>query len=140
MQKDTKTYEISFLATTEDGVGGVTKHLNQVGAKVTDPGKIEHINLSYPIKKHSSAYMGVIHFELSPEEIASLRDVLKFEEGILRYTIVTPPFAKSEEPQPRGPRVTKEVVERASSGDSLASNADLEAKLEEISGSLEKTQ
>ncbi|MCR4260971.1 MAG: 30S ribosomal protein S6 [Candidatus Colwellbacteria bacterium] len=139
METEKKTYEISFLARTEEGAGTVLKHLNQVGADITNTQQIEQINLAYPIKKHNSAYLGCVHFALQPTDVVTLRDALRFEEGILRYTIVTPPFIRVEEPQPRGPRVNQEAqIERPSTTDTVASNRDLEAKLEEITDSLEK--
>ena len=139
MQTEKNKYEISFLAPTEEGAGIVLKHLNQVDAEINDEQQLEQISLAYPIKKHNSAYLGCIHFTLDPEEVTVLRDTLKFEENILRYTIVTPPFIKVEETQPRGPRTTQEsVIERAPSAPETVSNKDLEARLEEITGSLEK--
>ena len=146
METEKNTYEISFLARTEEGAGTVLKHLNQVGADITNTQQIEQINLAYPIKKHNSAYLGCVHFALQPTDVVTFRDALRFEEGILRYTIVTPPFVRVEDPQPRGPRVNQEAqIERsspidsvASNRDSVASNKDLEAKLEEITDSLEK--
>ncbi len=68
--------------------------------------------------------------------MGTLKDTLRFEEGILRYIIVTPPFEREEAPQPRGLRISQEAPsERQSGVDAIASNKDLEAKLEEISGS-----
>ena len=139
MQTEKNKYEISFLAPTEEGAGIVLKHLNQVGAEINGEQQLEQMSLAYPIKKHNSAYFGCIHFALDPEEVTVLRDTLKFEENILRYTIVTPPFIKVEETQPRGPRVAQEmVIERAPSTPETVSNKDLEARLEEITGSLEE--
>ena len=138
METEKNTYEISFLARTEEGAGTVLRYLSQVGADVTGEQRIEQINLAYPIKKHSSAYLGCIHFALKPGEVETLKDTLRFEEGILRYTIVTPPFVKEADFQPRGPRIMEKTLsERPSGGDAVASNEDLEAKLEEISGSLD---
>ena len=94
MKTEKSIYEISFLARTEEGVGAVLKHLKQVGAEVTSEQQIEQINLAYPIKKHNSAYLGCIHFALQGEEVEALKDAMRFEDDILRYTIVTPPFAR----------------------------------------------
>src|SRR3989344_3189883 len=138
METEKNTYEISFLERGEEAAGTVLKHLNQVGAEITSEQQLEQVNLAYPIKKHNSAYLGCIHFAIQPEEVGILRETLRFDEGILRYIIVTPPFVREENPQPRGSRMNQEVPsERQSSVDTIASNKDLEAKLEEISGSFE---
>ncbi len=138
MKTEKNTYEISFLARSEEGAGTVLKHLNQVGAEIAGQQRIEQVNPAYPIKKHSSAHFGCIQFALQGEEIKTLKDILRFEESILRYIIVTPPFVREENPQLRGPRGSQEVPSEKQSGvDTIASNRDLEAKLEEISGSFE---
>jgi len=139
MEIEKKTYEISFMARTEEDATVPAKYLKQAGADILSEQQVEQVNLAYPIKKHNSAYLGCIHFAIQPAEVEVLRETLRFEEGILRYTIVTPPFLEVEDPQPRGPRMSQEApVERQpASSNTLASNEDLEAKLEEISDSLE---
>ena len=140
MDTEKKTYEISFLAPTADGAAVVLKHLNQSGAEVVSEAPMEQINLAYEIKKHASAYLGCIHFALAGEGVGGLMDALRFEAGILRYTIVTPPFIKEADPQPRGFRGIQDPspVERVPASDAVSSNKDLEAKLEEMSGSFEE--
>lgn len=139
MEADSKTYEISFLARGEEAVGSVIQHLKQLGAELMNEQQIEKIDLAYPIQKHTSAHFGCLHFTLSPESIKPLEEALKFEEGLLRYLIVTPPFLKEEASAPRRPtRQAQQPVEKepASQPGSDLSNEDLEAKLEEMSESL----
>lgn len=133
-----KNYEISFLTHSEEGVGVLVKHLNQLGAEILNEGDIESINLAYPIKKHESAYFGCIHFEASPDLIDQLKEVLKFEDGVLRYLIITPPFMKEGAPQAKEHKIETEKKKPSSepTSEKGLSNEDLEAKLEEISESL----
>ena len=128
--KETKNYEISFLTHTEEGVGLVIKHLNQLGAQIVNEGKIEQRRLAYPIKKHESAYFGCIQFALDPENVHALKEAIKFDKSILRYLVVTPPI--STEANQRKNRVQKQERIQKEIGDGVLSNEDLEAKLEEI--------
>lgn len=131
-QETNKEYEISFLAHGEAGAGSVINHLGGVGAEISNEEKIDQITLAYPIKGHTSAHFGCVHFKASPEDIGKLRDALKFEEGILRYLIVTPPFSRSEPIQTGRDRIVAKETPKPTSTTSGVSNEDLEAKLEEI--------
>ena len=48
METEKSTYEISFLARTEEGAGTVLRYLSQVGADVTGEQQIEQINRRDP--------------------------------------------------------------------------------------------
>jgi len=139
--KDKKAYEISFLAKGEEAAGAVITHLNEAGAEITNEEQIEKLDLAYDIDKHSSAHFGAVHFNLDPDKIRGLRDALKFEEGLLRYIVVTPPIAKDDMTQPRRPKMERREEspeKKVAAPEGTLSNQDLEAKLEEISGSLEE--
>ncbi|OGY56399.1 MAG: hypothetical protein A2Y84_01855 [Candidatus Colwellbacteria bacterium RBG_13_48_8] len=138
-QEQAKSYEISFLAHGEEAVGAVIKHLSQLGAEILGEEKIEQITLAYPIKKYTTAHFGCIRFSLNPDDVKSLKDTLKFEEGILRYLIVTPPIFKEESGQPKKSKYFQtddKSRETFPPAGGAVSNEALEAKLEELSGSL----
>ena len=141
-QADKKAYEISFIAKGEEAVGAVIKHLNEVGAEITSEQQIEQIELAYPIKKFNTAHFGCVHFKLDTDKLANLKEALKFEDNILRYLIVTPPIAREEAPQPRKGRMENQEATSEKrptpAAEGAVSNQDLEAKLEEISSSIEE--
>ena len=139
-KQDKKTYEISFLARGEEAAASVIGHLSKIGAEILNEDKIEQINLAYPIEKHASAHFGCVHFSTDPESIESLENGLRFEEGVLRYLIVTPAIAKTE-PSERGDNQNRptsadrpETRSKVVSSGGAVSNEALEAKIEEISG------
>lgn len=131
-----KNYEISFLVRGEEAAGSVVKHLNRLGAEISGEGSIGAIKLAYPIKKHETAHFGYIHFNAVPGLIADLKEALKFEEGILRYLIVTPAFVKDDLISQKKTKY-EDTKTTAREREGIASNEDLEARLEEISESLE---
>ncbi|PIR98033.1 MAG: hypothetical protein COT89_01145 [Candidatus Colwellbacteria bacterium CG10_big_fil_rev_8_21_14_0_10_42_22] len=135
--KEKKDYEISFLAYGEEGAGAVVKHLNALGIEILNEGQIESITLAYPIKKHTTAHFGYIYFKSSADLIEQLKEALKFEKGILRHLIVTPPIREEDQSVPKEQKTVEEDnINRAEKSEKPLSNEDLEAKLEEISESL----
>lgn len=137
MEEDiqTKEYEISFLGQDEAGKDAVLNLLRREGGEVVLEGPVEKIALAYDIEKHSSAYFGYFHFRLSPDRLPALQNDLGTENAVLRFLIVTPPFAKTK---PRSLGRPKTV---SSSGSAPAkpapeslplSNEALEKRIEEI--------
>ncbi|MEX2053962.1 MAG: 30S ribosomal protein S6 [Candidatus Colwellbacteria bacterium] len=142
-ETDKRAYEISFLAKGEEAVGAVIKHLNEAGAEITNEQQIEQIELAYPIKKYNSAHFGCVHFKLDPKELDTLKEALKFEDNILRYLVVTPPIAREEASQPRRGKMENNqefIPEKrpTPTPEGAITNEGLEAKLEEISSSIEE--
>ncbi|MDD5710933.1 MAG: 30S ribosomal protein S6 [Candidatus Colwellbacteria bacterium] len=138
--KEQKKYEIAFLAQGEEGVGVVVKNLHRLGAEILSEESAKPISLAYPIKKHETAHFGCIHFGAGTETIQLLKDTLKFEDNILRYLIITPPFQKESSAVPEMKGGTGVAEKRRSgeqsTGGSGLSNEDLEVKLQEIRESL----
>lgn len=62
----------------------ITKNQGKIG-KVSQWGKRK---LAYEIKKFQEAFYVVLNFELEPENIANIEKSIKFEEKIIRYSIV----------------------------------------------------
>ncbi len=94
LEEGKKQYEIAFLARTEDGKNIVSKEIAKIGAEVTLEGRFAETRLQYPIKKQTVAYFGFYDFIAETGTIAALDQVLKFDESILRFLIVTPPPRK----------------------------------------------
>ena len=138
MENTKKSYEISFLLRDEGGISVLVKHLSRFEAEITDEGEVKEIKLSYPINKLQSAYSGCIHFDMLPASVAELTATLKLESVIIRFLVVTPPFAKSRSQRgaatPLGPerQSASAKVKPAIEPEAEISNDALEAKLEEI--------
>lgn len=129
-EKESKNYEISFLLKEESGMPDIVSLVKSSGGEVFFELAPLKINLAYPIKKFSSAYFGCINFRMSPDLVAGLRDALMRKENVLRFLIVTPPFARKERKEARIPR-EKPVVPARKSQLPLSNEA-IEKKIEEI--------
>ncbi len=133
-EKASKSYEVGYLARGEEGSSVVAGHLKRIGGEISLESEIRNIKLTYPIKHHSSAYFGYVHFEIDPELVDSLKSALRLDNQIIRSLIITPPVAREKsrtEPEPAPPRkMAKPKVE--SGEDATVSNDLLEEKLEEI--------
>jgi ribosomal protein S6 len=137
--EEQKSYEVSFLAQSEDGAGVVIKRLNHLGAEILGEENVGLINLAYPIKKHGAAHFGYIQFRAGTETIKLLKDALKFEDGILRHLVVVAQPSIKVAPAVRRPQRggggERRALSEQQAGGSL-SNEDLETKLREIRESL----
>ena len=86
-----KEYEVSFLVTAEEAIQEIANILTS--AKMTINAKIQAVSLklSYPIKKHTSAFFGSCIFIGLPENIKSVDEALALNPKVLRTLIITPP-------------------------------------------------
>ena len=135
-QKETKDYELSFLTVEPDAARAVLGELKKRNAEILLEGPVDLITLAYKIQKVASAYFGYLHFRLPPEEITPLREELESNPKILRFLIITPPFAKAK------PKSAVRAHERTApppivpterkAPPSPLSNEALEKKIEEI--------
>lgn len=132
---DNKNYEISFLSKTEEGSALVSKLLKQHQFEIILEGPVKKIALAYKIKKESQAHFGFFHVSGSPESLPAITHDLGINPEILRFIFITPPFAKSKEPTPSKPRVSRPAavkIEPEVKPVSHLSNEALEKKIEEI--------
>lgn len=130
-----KSYEIGYLVGSEEGTSALIGHLKRLGAEILFEGEVKSIKLTYPIRHHSSAYFGYIHFEMHPEFISKLNDALKLDNQITRFLLITPPFLRDRsygaESAPVQPRRAVKPKTEVNEG-AAVSNDLLEEKLEEI--------
>lgn len=129
--EDKKKYEISFLIRDEAETPELLKILKQHGAEILFEGHLRKINLAYKIRKEASAYFGYLHFSAAPGAIAGLEEALRTKVSILRYLIVTPPFARMKSQQRERPREAAPASPAQLSAMPLSNEA-LEKKIEEI--------
>lgn len=45
--------------------------------------------LAYPIKKEASGYYYLVTFEISPDKVSQLDNILKLNENIIRYLLIS---------------------------------------------------
>ena len=135
MTEDTKLkdYEISYLAKSEGGEEEVRQAIKREAGEILLDNPAQRIVLAYPIKKEKSAYFGYVHFCMDSERMAALDHDLRTKADILRFLLITPPFAKTRLRSALRPR-TAETVEKkpAPAPPTPLSNEDLEKKIEEI--------
>jgi small subunit ribosomal protein S6 len=87
----------------------------------------ERIDLSYPIKKKTQAYLTSLSFHLKVEKINDLEKEIKSEGNILRFLICVRKKLKAVEAPRRAPIKKPEKEKKAEL-------KDIEQKLEEILG------
>lgn len=128
MSEESKNYEISFLLLKEEAQAEVEKVLVGAGAETIYKNPLAQMHLAYPIKKQTSAYFGFMHFKAMPDRIAQIKSELSLKPDVLRFLIVTPPFALK---QPEKKRLAPQPILEVPAAPIL-SNEELEQKLEEI--------
>jgi ribosomal protein S6 len=129
MADDFKSYEIAFLVKNPEDEKVLGDLIGQYKGNVLQKSALKETRLSYPIKKHASAYFGYIQFELAPMEMEKLSQSLKLNPAILRYLAVASPAVRSVE---KRPVEEKKSVKPAAAVGSVLTNEALEEKLEEI--------
>ncbi len=135
MEESLKSYEIGYLTKNEEGKGALTDHLARQGAEILFQSELKGLRLAYLMRHEESAYFGYVHFKIKPEFIGPLNDALKLDNEIMRFLIITPPFAKERRletrPEPLPPKKSVRPITPPTEETTL-SNDLLEEKLEEI--------
>ncbi len=123
-----KDYEISFLLKNEADHSALEKTLSEAGVSISYQEPLKEIRLTYPIKKHSSAYFGFDYFSADPAVIKGVSDTLTLKPEVLRFIIITPPVLRKIK-EGQGLKAEPQIIEPQPS---FLSNEALEQKLEEI--------
>ena len=124
-----KVYELAFMLKDPSSEKVVLDLLAQHKATVVNQSPINSVKLAYPVKKHLTAFFGVINMETEPENMKALSSALNLSSEVLRFLIIAVPNVKKSTERSE-PRKTNKVEAPASSA--TLSNKDLEDKLEEI--------
>lgn len=82
-----KTYEISLLAREEEGYEDALRLLKKYDMEVSGDSQAVRIKLAYPIKKEQFGHFGCIYFSAKPETLEGIRDSLRINPQILRFSI-----------------------------------------------------
>jgi ribosomal protein S6 len=133
--KETKDYEVAFLAKDERGKEAVQGALRRAGGEVLLEGPSERIPLAYPVRHEAAAYFGYVHVRLVPSALAALNHELTVTPDVLRHLIVTPPFSKMRQrtaPRLRPQAAAPALAPRRAPESLPLSNEELSRKIEEI--------
>ena len=146
MDSDSKNYELSYLLppslSEEDALmraGKLSKSIEESGGDIRRTDDPKKRKLAYEIKKHGSAYFGVIVFRMPPDHVKELDKKLK-AEPVLRFLIGEEvPVARPQILRviPSRPAPTHIPAPRPEGPEKQEEKLDLEAldkKLEEILG------
>jgi len=96
-----KTYELSYIASPElttEEAGAKAKEIESIiqgkeGTILKQSGPIAR-TLSYPIKKHASGFWSVLEFQLEPEKLVELKEILTKDGKIVRHMVIIKEPAK----------------------------------------------
>ena len=124
-----KVYELALMLKDPSSEKVVLDFLAQHKATVINQSPVNSVKLAYPIKKHLTAFFGVINMETEPENMKALSTALNLSGDVLRFLIIAVPNVKKtqERSEPR-----QAVKTEAAGSSSVLSNKALEEKLEEI--------
>lgn len=139
----TKEYEIAFVVKDEMAASAFLKLLHQHGAEIFAEGPLQPLKAAYRIKKEQDVFFGYVHVRMAPEHVKQLTNDLNVNSSVLRFLIITPPFAKISKPihsmtervshvREVGVSVPREVSLAPKMAMPL-SNEELEKKINEIS-------
>ena len=95
--EELKNYEISFLTKEEGGREDVFQLIKKHDIGVAGDSQTIRIKLAYPVKKEQFGHFGCIYFSAKPEAIEGIRDSLKINPQILRFSIGRAPRFKDED-------------------------------------------
>lgn len=148
MDSEQKNYELAYLLNPSLPEEDVLTWSNKLAALIEEArGVIRHSELpkkrqlSYPIKKTTTAYFGWLNFSTLPEEISNVNKRVKAIEQILRHLIIevdvrdariSPRIFSAREDMHRRP--TKEIRPLQRKKEEALDLETLDKKLEEILG------
>jgi len=88
-------YEITYISSANLDEAGRTRLDGTIDSKVAElGGSTSHTTaslrrrLAYQIKKQTSGFLRYIHFEIEPEHIDTIKQILRKEGNILRFSIL----------------------------------------------------
>lgn len=139
-----KVYELTYIISTQLSVEQAGEAAKEVESAIQTRGgvilkseKIAPRTLSYPIKKQSSGYIGLIEFQIEENSVKEVKAVLDKDIRILRHLmLIKKPMKAMKERRMRKP-LFKEgpmPIHKEKVAESAVSQADLDKKLEEILG------
>ncbi len=94
LEKEKKQYELAVLLDDESAEGVVADFLTKNQVEIYQKDGPKTINLAYPIKKHTTAFLVVYYFYSLSSHIKLIESELRLQSHILRFLLITPPIQK----------------------------------------------
>ncbi len=130
-----KYYELTYLVpleTSESDLSGLREKiigfLQETGGFLNEIKNVNKNVLGYPIKGKKVVFTNTLNFCLDPEKIKDIEKIIKSENKILRYLIIS--SQKNEE----SPKVSKRPESEEKKSAQKVELKEIEKKLDEILG------
>jgi small subunit ribosomal protein S6 len=150
-----KTYELTYIISpeitleqAEEKAKGLETLIQSKEGVILKQSNPTAKALAYPIAKRASGFLGILEFQMEPEKLPELKEMIAKEKAIVRQMIVVKPLLKAK--KERRTRVKAEPVftiekkqeevvsepkeQAAPAGKEKVELKDIEEKLEEILG------
>jgi len=92
---ETKKYELVIISRLNPKIKKGELDLEKIKTVISKSGKVLQEDnwgkktLAYPIKKETSGYYYLLTFEIGPEKVSQLDNILKLNENIIRYLLIS---------------------------------------------------
>lgn len=135
-QENAVLYEISFFQKAEED-DTVKKAIVAAGGAVLEEKPMVKVRFSYPIKKETQGFMGIVRFRMEGDALPALSGALNLEKEILRFMVTRSEHGGevvTDEEKGKRRMQRKTSLREPKKGFAAAlSNEALEKKIEEIS-------
>lgn len=86
MDTEDKKYEVTFITTSEE-YSPVKVIIQKHNGAILNEKPAQKITLSYPIKKQTQGFMGIIECAFNPEVLSGINNDLILQNSMLRFMI-----------------------------------------------------
>lgn len=128
MEDTLRTYDITTMLIEEDDAP-VRTLIQEHGGKIISSQPTVKVNLAYPIKKRTTAFMAVFLATFLPDTLHGFGKALIMSEHVLRALVLQ---ADTVSTQPEKRAVEKEPAYTRGKKEGFLSNEALEQKIEEL--------
>ena len=130
--REKKEYELAYLVQNTEAESAVLDVATKHGGEIITHSPARFLALSYPVKKHTSGYFGVLKAKIAPEEVREISETLKLNPSVLRFMILVPARKKPEVERVKPTNLEKPRPTTPPPAANVLTNEALEEKLEEI--------
>ncbi len=130
-----KYYELTYLVPSETSESSLSelkeqiiRFLQETGGLLNEVKSISKNILGYPIKGKKAVFISTLNFCLDPEKLKDLEKIVRSENKILRYLIIS--SQKKEE----SPKISKRPELKEKKSVQKVELKEIEKKLDEILG------
>ena len=87
-EKQTSSYELTFIVLENETDKGVLEILQKTDAKISKNIDLGVKQLAFPIKKQKAGHYFSVKFEVEPSKLPELEKSLKLEKSLIRYLVI----------------------------------------------------